>query len=73
MEEEGIFYCVEHGEHACKLVLADNKSAHGPIVGRSTLPYRPSLGALGPSEETISRLWFGEEGRSGKEIGRAHG
>jgi type VI secretion system secreted protein VgrG len=66
MEEEGIFYFFEHGEQESKLVIADDKSAHTPIAGNSTVTYRPRTGALGAVEETVTRLWFGEEVRSGK-------
>ena len=66
MEEEGIFYFFEHGEGDTKLVIADDKSAYRPIAGNPTLPYRPGTGVLGQKEESISRLFFGEEVRSGK-------
>jgi len=41
MEEEGIFYWFEHTEDGHVLYVADDASAHEPVAGETTFPFRP--------------------------------
>jgi len=54
MEEEGIYYYIEHGDdkHTVKLVDAD--SAHKKLDGRDSIPYRPPGRELHGDEECIT-------------------
>ncbi len=65
MEEEGIYYFFEHGDKKDTLVLGDAPSAHDPIAGEATLPFRPPSGALVLTEH-VSRYRYGERVRPGK-------
>jgi type VI secretion system secreted protein VgrG len=65
MEEEGIFYWFEHTEDGHVLRIADNSSAHEPILGESTLAFLP--GDEGRTQaEAISDFRYGKAVRTGK-------
>ena len=65
MEEEGIYYWFEHTEDGHVLRLADNSSAHEPILGESTLAFLP--GDEGQTQgEAISAFRYGKTVRTGK-------
>jgi type VI secretion system secreted protein VgrG len=66
LEHEGVFYFFEHTDGGCKLVVADDNTAHDPISGEATLHLRAGTGALDAQTEHVTGLHFGEELQSGK-------
>jgi type VI secretion system secreted protein VgrG len=59
-EHNGIFYFFQQGDDCEKVIFADSMGAYEPVLGSSTLPYRPiEMGerAAGSGEGD----WFGSE------------
>lgn len=65
MEEEGIFCFFEHAEGRHTLVLGDSPTAHSPIIGDSTVIFRPPAGAQ-VSSEHIATFRYRQTVRPGK-------
>ncbi len=57
MEEEGIFYFFRNTEKDHVLVIGDDASAHGPLVGKAEVPFREGeSGTLGPEQVKSWRM-----------------
>jgi type VI secretion system secreted protein VgrG len=52
MEEEGIWYCFEHDDEKCVMLLADDPSTPQPIAGDETVVFREA--GLAGKEEVVS-------------------
>jgi type VI secretion system secreted protein VgrG len=66
MEKEGIYYFFKHSGGKHSLVLADSKTSHDPVPGRTKIPFHPPGGQFARKEERIYE-WISERRfRTGK-------
>ncbi len=66
LENEGIYWYVEHSDGAHKLVLVDAMGAHEAAPGCPSLPYTEDLAQAPPDREFATRWCFAEGVKSGK-------
>ncbi|ACB36332.1 type VI secretion system Vgr family protein [Leptothrix cholodnii SP-6] len=66
LEHEGIYWYVEHGDGAHKLVLVDAMGAHDAAPGCPSLRYTEDLAQAPPDQEFVTRWRFAEGVKSGK-------
>jgi len=68
LEDEGIYWYIEHGEGTHKLILVDAPDAHHPIEGDPKLPYYDNTGQVPPDIESISNWQFTRAVKPGKTV-----
>jgi type VI secretion system secreted protein VgrG len=66
LEEEGIYWFVDHSEAGHKLMLVDDGSALKPAKFAEKLPYHDNTGMAPPDTDFISGWSFAREVRTGK-------
>lgn len=64
LEDEGIFYFIEHNEKSHVLVMGDTPEVHVPIIGEASLPFRSISGLV--NDEHIYRFSKAQQYRTGK-------
>lgn len=65
MEEEGIYYYVEHEEDKHSIVLADSPNSHDPIPGCEKVPYQAAPSESGARSDHISMFQVAHEVQTG--------
>ncbi len=66
LEEEGIYWYVEHSDGAHKVVLVDATGAHDASPHCASLPYTEDLAHAPPDKEFATRWSFAEGVKTGK-------
>ena len=66
LEDEGIYWYIEHSEGKHKLILVDAPDAHQPIAGDPKLPYYDNAGQVPPDIESVSNWQFTRAVKPGK-------
>lgn len=66
LEHEGIYWYIEHGESADKVILVDSQSAHDSAPGCKSLPYYEEAALAAPDTECVSAWRFSSEVESDK-------
>ncbi|MDY0743284.1 type VI secretion system tip protein TssI/VgrG [Paucibacter sp. R3-3] len=68
LEEEGIYWYVEHDEKTHKLMLVDDAGAHSPAEGCEKLPYYANARQVPPDTDYVSSWTFAREVKTGKVV-----
>ncbi len=68
MEDEGIYWYVQHSEGQHTLMVVDAPSAHAPMPGTATLPFFDNEGQAPPDTELVSQWDWNRSVKPGKTV-----